>query len=1287
MFRNTYCTITEHDCLKATTQVITSLLQSGRAMVQAVLLVLLASILLVHVSISHYLLLTEPSDLNNSLCGSNDSSVLPAGTQLLLSTDVHHILSSSSFCLVSNTSNITLRSLSSIIPATITCESHQNNSFASVGFGFYNVSVLSIENVHITKCGGLMPSTSTLYPNDTSFYFHESQSVTLLISYSSNIMMSNVIINNYYGFAVLLINPNNNSILNNVNISDSSGGKQCSKNFSLSCGGSGLILYFSNLDNRTKVLSAHVLLSTAYIGGSFNIVPYGDVSNAGKVHTEEPKAISAFSAGMTVIFSQGDYSANVVLSNIHLHYLYGGLFSGIALIFNDAPIGKVSITITKSMLNHNVISEINDGSIGCMVTTTKNFAPSFKSTLDMTWDIINVTDSEIIDHYNYFSSSFFLIQSIFSLYNHSFFHIITSSNVLNKLRIHFSHLTYYPNYIGIRNPFILSETTKGHKNLELILHSIDILSFNNYNLLETAVNSGKLVFINTKSVYINGENNSFKNITGSIIQAYNSDIHLNGTLLFHNNKASHGAAIRLDSLSYLFIHESTNATFINNSAFFFGGAIYSKMSRNLPMTNPLCTIQVVSKNISQLKAKMSFKENNAKLAGNSIYVSPLYDCKQLYLKKVNLNDLYRKIFHFYGNKTYLEISSVAVSAYNCSINNNTDDNQIIQVYPGQTITVGLRAYDLNGNPTYAEILTRLTKTIIKTIKHQIVILVDIKNHLPIEQQIQTVYSNSCTPLKFTIFSESKSDNNMYLYFEVEGYTPTTPVKLVQQTCPPGFVYNKSKKACDCSSFLKSFDIIHCDIDTTSVHIPPKSWLGILDNEYTVGYTEHCPPGYCQPNTIINITQDDIMCKGNRMGWLCGQCKVNYSVVLGSSDCYKCSNTLHIALTLIFGILGGIVYVLVLFGLRLTIDLGTLAGFIFWLNIIWPYVIPSDITFNNRVLKYIVYFLTSIKYQWNIPVCITNNFNELGKTAVLYFFPFYLWFIVAVIVLLSRYSTRIANLIVGSSVQVLVTLMYISYSDLLSISLLVLTPAQLHFNNTNSTGKLLVWFKDGTVLYGQNPYHIVLLCVSIAVLSLFIVPFTLIGLFGVKMLRSHFIAKYVRPFIDAIHGPYKENLRYWFGVRLVVLSLMYIITVVLQGSNMTLQLLLFVFILNLFIIAQAVVLPYKNKILNGLDLWFMVLLSVNFTISHSYSLSKNTRANNIMTSVEIILCSITYLVILMYHMYISMSRFQCIRKCIQHCQLIKILKKYKRRRCAQVSEEGPLLRFDDPFQYKEWESED
>ena len=709
------------------------------------------------------------------------------------------------------------------------------------------------------------------------------------------------------------------------------------------------------------------------------------------------------------------------------------------------------------------------------------------------------------------------------------------------------------------------------------------------------------------------------------------------------------------------------------------------MDRNLPFTNLLCAIQIVSQNISELNITLIFKSNTATLAGNSIYVSPLYDCQQLYLTNVNSSDLFNKVFCFIGENQVGEISSVAVSTQICNINGTTDNHQI-KVYPGETITIGLRANDLNGNPTYAHILTRLTKAGKKLYKSHYEI-VYITYELPAKQKIQNVYSIGCTPLNFTILPQNASVQ-LDLHFEVIGYIPTASVKLLQLTCPQGFVFNSEAKACVCSVFLKEFAITQCNIDTTSVNIPPQSWLGVMDNRSVIGYSEVCPPGHCLPNTTINITQPDIMCRGYRMGWLCGQCKEGYSIVLGSTDCYQCSNTLHTALAISFGILGGIMYVLVLFSLRLTIDLGTLGGFIFWLNIMWPYAIPSsDMTLKDEGMEFIVYLLTSIKYQWNVPVCITSDLNELDKVAILYFFPIYFWFIVAVIVLLSQCSTLIASLIVGSSVQVLVTLMYISYSDLLSISLLVLTPAHIYFNSTNSSGKLLVWFKDGSVLYGQTPFHIVLLCVSIAVLSFFIVPFTLVGLFGVKMLGSRFIAKYFRPFIDAIHGPYKDNLRYWFGLRLIVMSLVYIVNAILQDSNMTLQLLLSLIILGSFTLAEGLFLPFKSWILNILDLWFMVLLLFNILMYFAYSLSETT--TTLTTTITIVLSFVTFFVILLYHSYLSMSRFRCIRKCVRclftngNCRRIKKIVLKSSTRSRSQNDLMPPLRDIDHLQDEEW----
>ena len=267
--------------------------------------------------ISKTFLLSGSKDLENLLCGPPGHSLLP-GTELQLSPDINHILSSSSFCLVSNTFNITLSSASNV-SAIITCK--QQNDI-SVGFGFYNVTGLVIDNINITQCGGPMPSpdqVNTLYPNDTAFFFHKGQLATLLVSYSSDITLFRVKISNYYGFASLLINPNNNVTLTNINIV-SSKASQCSQTLLPNCSGSGLILYFSNADNHVEILQANVFINTMNVQDNINLVPYNDVINAAKLHTEnnQPKAISTFAAGMTVIFSQGDYSANVYMSHIHI---------------------------------------------------------------------------------------------------------------------------------------------------------------------------------------------------------------------------------------------------------------------------------------------------------------------------------------------------------------------------------------------------------------------------------------------------------------------------------------------------------------------------------------------------------------------------------------------------------------------------------------------------------------------------------------------------------------------------------------------------------------------------------------------------------------------------------------------------------------------------------------------------------------------------------------------------------------------------------------------------------
>ena len=184
--------------------------------------------------------------------------------------------------------------------------------------------------------------------------------------------------------------------------------------------------------------------------------------------------------------------------------------------------------------------------------------------------------------------------------------------------------------------------------------------------------------------------------------------------------------------------------------------------------------------------------------------------------------------------------------------------------------------------------------------------------------------------------------------------------------------------------------------------------------------------------------------------------------------------------------------------------------------------------HSSIFKYFLYGISFTIYDLKIPFCIWNGFSTTDVMFFEYIFSFYLWLMVIIIILISHCSTKVSNLTVGSSVQVLVTLMFISFSNLLSLSLNIFTPAHIHQLSTDGiTSSRLVWFTDGSILYGRDPLHIILMCTSITVISFFIIPFILIGLFGAKLFRFRFMAMYLRPFIEALHGPYKDKHRYWF----------------------------------------------------------------------------------------------------------------------------------------------------------------
>ena len=1167
--------------------------------------------------------LTNSTSLIYHLCGEG-RSLLQAGTHLCLLGNVSYDLNNanSSFCLVSGVSNITIQSASADVPANITCSKPS-------GLGFYNSSGLRIENVKIHQCGGIMPSIAELYPsNDKSFYFPKGQLITLLFSHSANVILYNVSINDFYGYGVMYINPYKSLSIILVNIS---GSIPCAEKpgIDTNCGGTGLILYFSNYTTKEQV-----------IANISNVTLEGNQNFDTKSNLSYPKAINTFASCTTVLFSEGSYQASVFFEGSSWKGCYGSLYN-VAIVARDAPIGKTSVAFESSFFFENDFMYSNVSVIGCSVESRHKRNIKLKEN----WSFLSIKNS--LFHF----SGRILGGNLHTSSGRLFFNVTVDSNVEAYVAIVLLNIQCKRISFGYRSSIIFAKVTENkknqQKNLMLEIKSLQVGIYHWTIASKIRVDDiGKLIFVNVGNVTIYG-NNNLEYISGSVILACNSDIYLHGNISFENNRATNGGAIRLYQSSHLFLLEPTNATFINNRAFSYGGAIYSYADRNLPLSNSLCAIQVDSNktNASNINIKLNFINNTAGLAGNSMYVSPSYDCQQL-KSPHNTSVLYNAISHF-GRRNDIsnEIVSVAVTTQLCSINGVDNVKTSYSFYPGQTLTIGLRTVDLNNVSSYAQVLTTLTK---KFKFNSYELDMDITNQVNPKQQTQVVYSNSCTPLNFQILPiVNNKKEEISMWFAVFGYFSAAFVNLKQLNCPLGFVYNNKTKSCTCSSFLKDLGITECKIDDTKVLIPQASWLGLVDakNQLSLEYSPHCPPGYCRTNNWkINVTHTDDICMSNHAGIMCGQCKVGYSKTLFSSGCHNCNNNIKNISLLAVIVVSSILYIVLLFCFKFTINKGTIGGLILWYDVISLTPSVELLMTQSSIFRYFLYGISFTIYDLKIPFCVWNGSSTTDVMFFEYICSFYLWLLVIIIIIISQCSTKVSNLTVGSSVQVLVTLMFISFSNLLSISLNVLTSARIHqLNPDGSTSSRSVWFTDGSVLYGRDPLHIILMCTSIVVILFFVVPFILVGLFGAKLFRFRLMAMYLRPFIEALHGPYKDKHRYWFGLMLIIRTLVHIISASLDSNKTTLLLLAFTVIIGFYVLGLSLVKPYKIKILNGLEILFGVILLVNLMVSSSAS---SLSVIEIVASISVSGGGVLCFILLVYHIRIGLNRNRCIRKLLR-----------------------------------------
>ena len=153
--------------------------------------------------------------------------------------------------------------------------------------------------------------------------------------------------------------------------------------------------------------------------------------------------------------------------------------------------------------------------------------------------------------------------------------------------------------------------------------------------------------------------------------------------------------------------------------------------------------------------------------------------------------------------------------------------------------------------------------------------------------------------------------------------------------------------------------------------------------------------------------------------------------------------------------------------QVTISQGTLNGLIFYANIVKA---NEYISLPQGQTNPLTLFIAWLNLDLGVETCFFNGLSAYSKTWLQFVFPLYLWSIAGLIIILAKYSDRVASVMGNNSVPVLATLFLLSYAKIFRTIITALSYTVVY----TSHGHMVVWTADGNVDYlAQNMLHCLL----------------------------------------------------------------------------------------------------------------------------------------------------------------------------------------------------------------------
>ena len=765
---------------------------------------------------------------------------------------------------------------------------------------------------------------------------------------------------------------------------------------------------------------------------------------------------------------------------------------------------------------------------------------------------------------------------------------------------------------------------------------------------------------------------TWSGISGGAIHLLQSSISLMpGTSIeFTGNTAvskdAKGGAVYLEN-STINLMSSTSIMFTGNRANGTGGAIYVKDEffslYCLPESKynlDECFFQV-PEDYSDIH--LVFDDNSAAV-GSDIYGGMIDRCLLQHQNTTNSTTVFNNITENYSK---LGISSPPYQLCHCE---NTNDclNYIVDytVYPGETINISVLTMGQRQGPSPA-ILTMFSDPNFPQVKSSL---------LP-DKWPET--SSLCSMLGYNVTSTDLKDAVYDLAVDICGTDSfkhmLLHVNIHFNNCQPFFELTSG--TCKCARAIEPYTVDSV-ISNQSIAREGTTWIGYDNISHNYIAHLHCPSNYCNSERVyLNYSDIDKQCNTNhnRTGLLCGECKTNYSLMLGTSRCGKCSNY-NLFLLLFFAFAGAALVVLLLV-LRLTVAEGTINGLILFVNIFYVRRCQFLGTWNGCFPLNV--FLTWLNLDFGIESCLYDGMDTYQNTWLQFLFPLYIWVLIGLVILSSRYSSWMTRKLGSNPVAVLATLVLLSYNKILQTIITVFSPTQLmYYNSTymyeNPTPTMhLKWLYDANISFLKGR-HIPLFLIALLFLIFFLLPYTLLLVFGqcLQAKSNLKIFSWVnRPtfkyFLDNYHAPYQNSHRYWTGLMLLV-RIVLLIAFACDVPNDPSQYMLAIITVVVCVQSWGWILGvsgvYKRQWVGILDASFVLNLIIVSAVT-SYCYGQKSCGGDIQSVIgytSLGVAFLTFIGILTYHLHMQVKGTALGRKLLKKCAC----------GCCKKSEENEVL---------------